>query len=219
MTARYAPIICLEGPPAVGKTSLARALARDLGAVAIEEIDATHAPKEPRHGEPWFSERAMQRWQRALSASAEAPLVVLDTDPWKGVWYNWLHADEGWPQIDIVEPLLDTGLVNGRLGLPDLYLILETDVASLRARKVGDPTRTRRNHERHVARLPDFTRYVDALQAVMPLRVQRVPTAERGLLVPLVRVAVSALPASPMIDEGRAVLGAISDWVRSNSKQ
>jgi deoxyadenosine/deoxycytidine kinase len=49
-------VLCLEGPSAVGKITLAAALARECGAVVVPELDASGAPAVGRSA-AWFVER------------------------------------------------------------------------------------------------------------------------------------------------------------------
>jgi thymidylate kinase len=214
-TRARAPILALEGPPAVGKTTLSRALAEQFGAMVIPELDASGAPS-PRDAEPWFTDRHAAAWQQAERDAAQAPLVVMDGDPWKGLWYNWLHADEGWPGIDVVAPLCAAAIDHGRLALPDLWIILDADVDTLRARRAGDPTRRRRNHDRHLTRLPMFSRYMHALAAIAPSRVVHLSTHNRAMLPSQVMEQVAMLPpAPPTMRESHDVLTAIADWLRA----
>src|SRR5215213_9800231 len=97
-------IICLEGPSAVGKTTLAETLARECGAAVVPELDASGAPPAGSSA-AWFAERHAAQWRRARELAAGAPFAVLDGDPSQGLWYNWVYAGEGWEGLETVAPL------------------------------------------------------------------------------------------------------------------
>jgi hypothetical protein len=105
-------ILCVEGASAAGKTTLADALAREAGATNVPELDATGAPPVAESA-AWYVERHVEQWQRARAAAAVAPLVVLDGDPFKGLWYNWVFGDAGWPGVDVVAPLYQRHVARG----------------------------------------------------------------------------------------------------------
>jgi DNA polymerase III delta prime subunit len=193
VTARAARIVCLEGPSAVGKTTLAAALARELGAEVVPELDATGAPP-PAEAAAWFVERHAAQWAAARAIAATAPLVVLDGDPFKGLWYDWVFAADGWPAPDVVAPLYHAQVTRGTLAFPDLYVLLEATEAQLRARRAGDPTRTRRGFEAHLRLVAPQRRYFAALAAVAPARVLRLDTREPAGLVAAVGDAIARLP-------------------------
>lgn len=177
-------MLCLEGPSAVGKTSLAAALAREAGAAVVPELDAAEAPPVPASA-VWFADRHAEQWQRVLARAATAPLVVLDGDPLKGLWYNWVYAAEGWPGEDVVAPLSRARIAAGVLGAPDLYVVLGATEAQLRERRASDPTRTRRNFEAHLRLVEPQRRYFSALAAADPDRVLWLDTGDRARLVPV----------------------------------
>lgn len=210
------PIICLEGPPAVGKTTLAHALTLAMGARVVPELVAKDAP-QPSQGEPWFTSRHVALWEQATALAVAAPLVVLDGDPWKGLWYNWLHADEGWPGGDVTGPLLDSAIAAGRLSMPDLSIILLADVETLRQRRASDPARRRRNHERHLARLEGFIAYMEMLSQHAPSRVLLLPAgpADGVLEAVLQRLRSGVVPVER--DEARDVLAKVMKWVSQRS--
>lgn len=76
-----APVLCLEGPS------------------VVPELDAAGAPPVAASA-AWYAERSAARWQDAWARAAAAPLVVLDGDPFKGIWYGWVFAGRGWPGRD-----------------------------------------------------------------------------------------------------------------------
>lgn len=211
---KHSPIICLEGPSAVGKTSLTRVFAATFGAAIVPELDASGAPPAAS-AEPWFTQAHVRRWREALRSSAGAPFVVIDCDPLKGLWYNWMHAEEGWPQIDVVGALYREQFRCNTLDFPDLYVFLDAPEAALRERRKADPTRSRRGFQKHVRRLDSHRHYFKALQAAAPSRVRFLETTDRASLPSRVYALIAALPESG--DGTLALLEAMIRWVGSHT--
>ena len=175
-------IICVEGPSAVGKTTLAKALARECGAAVVPELDSSDAPP-PGRSAAWFVERHAAQWRLARKLAAGAPFAVLDGDPFKGLWYNRVYADEGWEGVETVAPLYRAQIEAGALAFPDLYVALTASEDELRRRRDGDPTRSRRNFERHLRLTGPLLDYFGALHDAAPERVAIVETGRREELV------------------------------------
>ena len=203
-------IICLEGPSAVGKTTLARTLGLVHGAAIVPELDAAGAPP-PSHAEPWFSDRHAERWRRARELEASAPLVVMDGDPLKGLWYNWIHADAGWPGVDVIEPRYRSQIEDGTLGVPALYVYLDATDAQLRQRRADDPTRQRRGFDGNLRALGPQRRYFAALDAADPGRVAFVDTSSQDGLAERVMVLARGARES---EDPVALVRAIAGWVQ-----
>src|SRR5215208_5483655 len=162
-------LVCLEGPSAVGKTTLAGAVARECGAAVVPELDASGAPPVGRSA-AWFVERHAAQWRLARELAAAAPFAVLDGDPFKGLWYNWVYAGEGWEGVETVAPLYRAQVEAGALAFPDLYVVLTAPEEELRRRRAGDASRTRRNFEKHLRLVGPLLRYFGALREAAPAR-------------------------------------------------
>lgn len=212
-TRRTSPIVCLEGPSAVGKTTLAAALVGECGAALVPELDATGAPPA-RQSASWFVDRHTAQWQVALQLAAAAPLVVLDGDPFKGLWYNWIYADEGLESVDVVAQFYRARIERGTLAFPSLYVALTATEEQLRQRRAADPTRTRHNFERHIVMLRPLRRYFAALREVAPGHVELVNTDAREELVGRVLRALERLPSEP--PDSAKLLDHMAAWLRSN---
>jgi hypothetical protein len=173
------------------------ALARGVGAAVVPELDARGAPPTAAASAAWFVEAHAGRWARARALADAAPLVVLDGDPLKGLWYGPAYPDAGWPGLDVVAPLHEAAVARGALGFPDLYALLTADEPELRARRAGDPTRTRRHFESHLRLVEPQRRHFAALGAEAPGRVLVLPTEDRDALPRIVRDAAATLPPGP----------------------
>ncbi|HYR09263.1 MAG TPA: hypothetical protein VEQ60_15875, partial [Longimicrobium sp.] len=212
---RPAPIICLEGPSAVGKTTLAAEFARRAGAAVIPELDASAAPPIAESA-AWFVDAHAAQWKRARELAVRAPLVVMDGDPFKGLWFNRVFAEQGWPGLDAQAPAHHAHIAAGTLAFPDLYVVLLATEAQLRARRAGDPTRTRRNHEMHLRLIDPQRRYFQALQEADPPRVLLLDTTARDALPDAVLAAVEALPSDP--PDSARLFDHMARWVATHDE-
>jgi hypothetical protein len=206
-------VICLEGPSAVGKTTLLHALERECGAAIVPELDAGRPPPIGESAE-WFAERGAERWRLAREKAAGAPFTAMDGDPFKGLWYNWVYADEGWEQVDAVAPLLRARVERGTLAFPDLSVVLTATESQLRRRRADDATRTRRNFEKHLRLVEPLRRYFSALRAADPPRVLFLDTTDRDALVARVLDAVRSLPPGP--PDSARLLDHAAAWLRAH---
>lgn len=116
-------IVCLEGPSAVGKTTLAAALARECGAAVIPELDGSEIPAITESA-TWFMDRHAALWQQARVRASSSSFVVLDGDPFKGLWYNLVYSADSWPRLETVAPLYQSHLERGTIAIPVLYVVL-----------------------------------------------------------------------------------------------
>jgi thymidylate kinase len=212
-----APIVCIEGPSAVGKTTLTAALAAATGAAVVPELDAGAAPPVAESA-AWFVDRHASLWRRARALASDAPLVVLDGDPFKGLWYNRVYAADGWPDVDVVAPLYRARIREGALAFPDLYVALEADEATLRARRSGDASRRRRGFEKHLALVEPLRRWFAALAGHAPALVLRLETEGRspGEVAAAVRDAIERADRHSV--DSLRLLDRMADWVRAQGR-
>ena len=140
-------------------------------------------------------------------------LVVLDCDPLKGLWYNWIHAADGWPGVDVVEREYARLIREGRLGFP-FYVYLDATETQLRQRRADDATRRRRGFEKNVKAVGPQRRYFAALEVLDPGRVAFIDTSDRESVVEQAIAAVRAHGA--MARDPLAVLASIARWIREH---
>jgi hypothetical protein len=211
---RHPRILCLEGPSAVGKTTLAAALAREFDAVVVPELDASGAPAVGRSA-AWFVERHAAQWRLAREMASGAPFAVLDGDPFKGLWYNCVYAEEGWEGVETVAPLYREQIERGALHFPDLYVALTATEGELRRRREGDASRSRRNFEKHLRLAGPLRRYFDELREAAPGRVATIETGSQAGLVNQVAKSLEGLP--PGEPDSLQLLEHITSWLRFHS--
>jgi hypothetical protein len=165
-------IIVVEGPSGAGKTTWCRTHA---GAKALVEAlpDPATVPTDPQAAARFWVERNVARWQKVLEREARDDLVVVDTDPFK-LLYVWTLFRTG--QVSETEWTMQRDLARdafaaGRYGLADVFLVSDVDDATLRVRRDADPSRTRRNFERHVLLRDSLLRWYRAIDRLEPGRV------------------------------------------------
>ena len=165
-------IIVVEGASGAGKTTWCLTHA---GANALLEALPDHAtvPAEPQAAARFWVERNVARWEEVLAREARGGLVVVDTDPFK-LHYVWTLLKTGQAselQWTAQRDAARAGFVAGRYALADLFLVSDVDDATLRARREADPSRTRRNFERHVQLHDALLRWYRAIDRLEPGRV------------------------------------------------
>ncbi|HYK93633.1 MAG TPA: AAA family ATPase [Thermoplasmata archaeon] len=189
---RPGPILAIEGPSAVGKTTLSRAVARALGGRVVPEAFRRLRPAPSLEPE---STSALERLELQLlreearrsrvaqyQARGGRP-VVLDT----GFLGPYTYTEGlAWtrPHLDARRAVLERtvkDLEAGRLVIPTLTVYLDAPLRTRRQRARADPgghpVRLRRRHERVSAFERRFWREVQ--RSVAPERVRFVRAAGR----------------------------------------
>lgn len=202
------PIVCLEGPSAVGKTSTASALAA-AGAYVVPEVNELF-PRPADEAPAWYLERQVERWMMAARAPG---LAVLDGDPFQPLWYNWSYGFDRWQSLDELAAFYRPRILRGDIGFPDLYVILGAPADVLRARMKGDATRQRHGFDAHLRFIEPQRRYFAAMQSFAPARVRFADArdvAETARLVfAVVRHAVREERPAELFDR-------MVEWLRGN---
>jgi thymidylate kinase len=208
---RTMPIICLEGPSAVGKTTTAGLLASREGTRVVPEVNVLY--RSPR-GAPadWYLERQVDRWRMARDRT-EAGLSVLDGDPFQPLWYNWAYDFRDGQSLDALEAYYRPLLVHGTLNFPDRYIILGASVEVLRGRRNADGTRQRRGFERHLRFIEPQIRYFEAVQSFSPEQVRFVEASTTEATV----AAVSrVIPRGSTHQQSVALFEFLIEWLREH---
>lgn len=165
-------IIVVEGPSGAGKTTWCR---RHAGANALLEALPDHStvPTEPQAAARFWVERNVARWNEVLEREASDGLVVVDTDPFKlhYVWTLFKSGQVSEIQWTMQRKVARDAFASERYALADLYLVSDLDDATLRMRRDADPSRTRRNFERHVRLRDSLLRWYRAIDGLETGRV------------------------------------------------
>jgi len=162
-------IIVVEGPSGAGKTTWTK---RHGGRYALLESLPDHStvPTDELAAAHYWVERNVRRWNEVIERERRDGLVVVDTDPFK-LHFTWTLYRSG--QIsrrswELMRDVARDAFAAERYGLADFIYVSDIDDATLRARRDNDPTRTRRNFERH-AKLRDslleWYRFIDSLES------------------------------------------------------
>lgn len=161
----------MEGPSGAGKTTWCRTHG---GSHALLESlpEHTTVPTGEAAAHFWV-ERNVARWAEVQQRERRDGLVVVDTDPFK-LHFTWSLYQSGQTTRQawaLMRDVAREAFVAGRYGIADRIYVSDLDEATLRARRDGDPTRTRRNFERHVKLRDSTLRWYRAIGAVEPGRV------------------------------------------------
>ncbi len=166
-------IIVVEGPSGAGKTTWCR---RHGGVDALLESLPDHAtvPTDDEAAAGFWVERNVARWHEVLERERETGLVIVDTDPFKlhYVWTLWQAGRTTESEWQLQRDVARDAFTAGRYGLADLFLVSDIDAARLRARRVADATRTRRNFETHARLRDSLLSWYRAIDALEPGRVR-----------------------------------------------
>lgn len=135
------PIICIEGPPAVGKTTVSLELADTYGCYVVPDAlpspliaNKTGSIAEWRG---WYDQQ-IHRWQLALKKSAEHAIVVLDGDIFQPlITCGLFHL----PYFEQVSLMFQQALMKEEISFPDRYYYLYAGERTLRKRATMDTSK------------------------------------------------------------------------------
>ncbi len=212
------PIICFEGASAVGKTALSEYLRENFNACVIPEVNLLfqRTPDEPKF---WYFERQVERCQLAASASKNYEIVILDSDPFQPVWYNWSYGfDFGEPFEEIMD-FYRRKLAAGEIAFPDKYFILTVKPEELRKRKTSDALRTRKNFDRHLRFIEPQTAYFNFIKSTNSDLVEFIENKEIEKSAEKVINSIGDNFNRPGKSESLALFDSIKNWLSENKAE
>lgn len=208
------PIICFEGPSAVGKTTTAEAFRADDGVFTVSEVNALFdRPKD----EPadWYLERQVERCILAKRENQLNHPVILDGDPFQPLWYGWAYGYIAGQNLDFIEQLYKTKILDGTLAFPDLYIIFSTSEDRLRSRRKGDTLRQRRNFEKHLEMIEPQQHYFHAMNRFSLGRVQFLEAENVYINLEFIRKNILGIGANTA-DESLNLFENMIAWLRKH---
>lgn len=159
------PIICFEGASAVGKTSVSKYLSENFNAYVIPEVNLLFQ-RPTNESKFWYFEKQVERWELAVKASKNYQIVILDSDPFQPLWYNWAYNFDVLQPLETVADFYREKLADGKIAFPDKYFILTANNDDLRNRKINDASRTRKNFERHLRFIKPQLAFFDFIKSI-----------------------------------------------------
>ncbi|UVI32741.1 AAA family ATPase [Paenibacillus spongiae] len=140
--------IVIEGPSAVGKTKLCRSIEAEFAAYTVQETIVEPIPGcSPAEEAIHYLNQEVHRWQISEEMERKHPLVLLDTDPFKSLWFNKAFGYMNCMGLQELDIFFGPLVAAGELRFPDLYILLDADEHELQRRKEQDSHRERHEFE------------------------------------------------------------------------
>ncbi|HAJ58898.1 MAG TPA: hypothetical protein DCP31_06250 [Cyanobacteria bacterium UBA8543] len=209
------PLICLEGPSAVGKTTTGKALAEQYTAYVVPEVNQLFERPTP---EPtyWYFERQVERWALAQEKLETHEVVVLDGDVFQPLWYNWSFNFVDWQPLSVMRDFYRQHLVNQTIGFPDGYILLSTNESELLQRKVNDPTRTRSGFTKNLQVIEPQKRYFQAMNSKIPGLVQVIESTNIEHNIQKINQVLPSFLKLPKHSYSLIIFDLLIEWLYTN---
>ena len=198
--------ICFEGPSGIGKTTISNRFEKDCK--VIPEVNALFRSEE-NEGGWWYYQKQIERYQ--LSELADC--AIFDGDIFQPLWYNWSYNyPEGYFSLEEMFSFYQRELQQGNMDFPDLYIIFKATEQELRLRKERDPSRQRRNFEKHLKLIETQPQYFGFMQTRFPGLVKFMAYDSTSQVESELRQIIQSLTPGIKYDSEK-ILQTMADWL------
>ena len=203
-------IICIEGPSAVGKTTLCEALKNEFRSIPEVNLLFNRPKNEPKH---WYYKKQLKRMSLCKK---ETTSTLLDGDPFQPLWYNWIYNQENHEyQLNDAIVFYTKAILAKKISFPDLYIIFNINYSALLARKEKDNSRQRSNFKKHKSLIPNQQRYFKFLKEETNLNIVEITYHSIEQAKQDVLLAIKNLKDYKLIDHTETMLQ-IATWLKNN---
>lgn len=209
-------IICIEGPSAVGKTSTCKLLEKNNNAFIVKEtIFKPLVGYSLKKQALFYLQKEADRWNLAQKKLLTHPIVLLDSDPLKPIWFNWAFGFIDCLSLLELEEYFKKAFVNGDMGYPDGYVILTADERELMKRREGDQIRRRPEFEKLQCINTPRLRYYEFINTLLPGFVEKIEAVNVETNYESIEAMIQkGFPKKEDHDE--KYLEATIDWINKN---